>query len=165
MGYEIAGGLGVKMAQPQRDVYVLVGDGSYLMLNSEIATSVAMKKKLVIVVLDNRGFGCINRLQKGTGGAPFNNLLGDTAPQIDFVKHAESLGARALRLATIAELETELVRAASDPVTTVLVIETDPEKSTSAGGAWWEVAVPQVSPREEARAAHRAYESMKKRQR
>jgi 3D-(3,5/4)-trihydroxycyclohexane-1,2-dione acylhydrolase (decyclizing) len=165
MGYEIAGGLGVKMADPNRDVWVLVGDGSYLMLNSEIATSVAMRKKLGIVVLDNRGFGCINRLQKATGGAAFNNLLPEEAPQIDFVKHAESLGAIARRVRTIAELEQELLAVESNPITTVIVIETDPERSTSAGGAWWEVAVPEVSPREEARAAHRAFESMKKKQR
>ena len=75
MGYEIAGGLGVKLAHPEREVCVLVGDGSYLMLNSEIATSVALGAKLTIVVLDNRGFGCIERLQAATGGASFNNLL------------------------------------------------------------------------------------------
>jgi 3D-(3,5/4)-trihydroxycyclohexane-1,2-dione acylhydrolase (decyclizing) len=164
MGYEIAGGLGVKMAQPHRDVYVLVGDGSYLMLNSAIATSVAMKKKLVIVVLDNRGFGCINRLQRATGGASFNNLFAEEVPKIDFVQHAASLGANAKKVRDIAELELEVKQAESSAVTTVLVIETDPDKSTSAGGAWWEVAVPEVSPREEARAAHRAFESMKKRQ-
>ncbi len=81
MGYEIAGGLGVKLADPEREVVVMVGDGSYLMLNSEIATSVMLGLKLVIVVLDNRGFGCINRLQKATGGAPFNNLLADSRPE------------------------------------------------------------------------------------
>ena len=75
MGYEIAGGLGVKMARPDKEVVVMVGDGSYMMLNSEIATSVMLGKKLTIVVLDNRGFGCINRLQMATGGANFNNLL------------------------------------------------------------------------------------------
>ena len=98
MGYEIAGGLGVKMADPAREVIVMVGDGSYLMLNSEIATSVMLGLKLVIVVLDNRGFGCINRLQQQVGGAPFNNLLADTRhatlPAIDFAAHAASLGAR-----------------------------------------------------------------------
>ena len=75
MGYEIAGGLGVKMADPSREVIVMLGDGSYLMMNSEIATSVMLGLKLTIVVLDNRGFGCINRLQNATGGASFNNLL------------------------------------------------------------------------------------------
>ena len=90
MGYEIAGGLGVKMARPDREVVVMVGDGSYLMLNAEIATSVMLGHKLVVVVLDNRGYGCINRLQQAVGGAPFNNLLDDCvqgadgAPRIDF---------------------------------------------------------------------------------
>ena len=88
MGYEIAGGIGMKMAQPDREVIVMVGDGSYLMINSEIATSVMLGIKIIIVVLDNRGFGCINRLQKATGGARFNNLLEDahheTLPEIDF---------------------------------------------------------------------------------
>ena len=95
MGYEIAGGLGVKLAHPEREVCVLVGDGSYLMLNSEIATSVALGAKLTIVVLDNRGFGCIERLQAATGGASFNNLLSDAAPRVDFAAHAASLGAQA----------------------------------------------------------------------
>lgn len=75
MGYEIAGGLGVKMAKPEREVIVIVGDGSYLMMNSEIATSVMLDRKLIIVLLDNRGFGCIDRLQQATGGEPFNNLF------------------------------------------------------------------------------------------
>ena len=92
MGYEIAGGLGVKMADPAREVVVMVGDGSYLMMNSEIATSVMLGLKLIIVVLDNRGYGCINRLQRATGGESFNNLLRDTRhetlPEIDFAAHA-----------------------------------------------------------------------------
>ncbi len=96
MGYEIAGGLGVKMADPSREVIVMLGDGSYLMMNSEIATSVMLGLKLTIVVLDNRGFGCINRLQQSVGGAPFNNLFADarheTLPEIDFAAHAASLG-------------------------------------------------------------------------
>jgi 3D-(3,5/4)-trihydroxycyclohexane-1,2-dione acylhydrolase (decyclizing) len=102
MGYEIAGGLGVKLALPDREVFVMVGDGSYLMMNSEIATSVAMHRKLVIVLLDNRGFGCINRLQVASGGASFNNLLGPEAPAIDFAAHARSLGAQAEQVKTVA---------------------------------------------------------------
>src|SRR5262245_8595422 len=96
MGYEIAGGLGVKLAQPDREVIVLVGDGSYLMLNSELATSVMLGQKLIVVVLDNRGYGCINRLQQACGGAAFNNLFADClqapqgAPRIDFALHAKS---------------------------------------------------------------------------
>ncbi|MBX3560945.1 MAG: 3D-(3,5/4)-trihydroxycyclohexane-1,2-dione acylhydrolase (decyclizing) [Sphingomonas sp.] len=162
MGYEIAGGLGVKLAAPQRDVYVMVGDGSYLMMNSELATSVMMGAKLVVLLLDNRGFGCINRLQQGTGGAPFNNLLADarheTLPDIDFAAHAASLGAASEQVASIAELEQALDRAAASERSYVIVIETDPAISTAAGGAWWDVAVPEVSDRAEVRAARAAYE-------
>ncbi|MBL8555441.1 MAG: 3D-(3,5/4)-trihydroxycyclohexane-1,2-dione acylhydrolase (decyclizing) [Phenylobacterium sp.] len=169
MGYEIAGGLGVKMAAPERDVHVMVGDGSYLMLNSEIATSVMLGQKLTITVLDNRGFGCINRLQQGTGGAPFNNLLADAAhetlPQIDFAAHAASLGALAEKVAGIAELEAALARARDNERTTVIVIDTDPMISTEAGGAWWDVAVPEVSSRGSVRAARAAYEAAVKEQR
>ena len=163
MGYEIAGGLGVKMAEPQREVVVLVGDGSYLMMNSEIATSVMLGAKLLIVVLDNHGFGCIHRLQQGTGGRAFNNLLADSRrvelAQIDFAAHAASLGAHSRRVRGIAELETAIERARADPRTSVIVIETDPQASTAAGGAWWEVAVPEVSGREEIRKARAAYEA------
>jgi 3D-(3,5/4)-trihydroxycyclohexane-1,2-dione acylhydrolase (decyclizing) len=141
---------------------VMVGDGSYLMLNSEIATSVMLGQKLTITVLDNRGFGCINRLQQGTGGAPFNNLLADarheTLPDIDFAAHAASLGARSEQVAGIAELEAALARAKASDRTYVIVIETDPAISTEAGGAWWDVAVPEVSARPEVRAARAAYE-------
>jgi 3D-(3,5/4)-trihydroxycyclohexane-1,2-dione acylhydrolase (decyclizing) len=169
MGYEIAGGLGAKMAAPDRDVHVMVGDGSYLMLNSEIATSVMLGKKLTITVLDNRGFGCISRLQQGTGGAAFNNLLVDakheTLPEIDFAAHAASLGAQSEKVAGIAELEAALGRAKASNRTYVIVIDTDPAISTEAGGAWWDVAVPEVSDRPEVRAARAAYETAVKDQR
>ena len=165
MGYEIAGGLGVKLAAPDREVVVMVGDGSYLMLNSEIATSVAMGAKLTIVVLDNRGFGCISRLQQGTGGAPFNNLLDDAAPQIDFAAHAASLGARSEKVAGIAELEAAMGRALASESTYVVVIDTDPAISTEAGGAWWDVAVPEVSERAQVRAARADYDAAKLNQR
>jgi len=169
MGYEIAGGLGVKLAAPQREVYVLVGDGSYLMLNSEIATSVALGLKLVIVVLDNGGFGCISRLQQATGGAPFNNLAADirrVAPvAVDFRAHAESLGAVAETVSGIAELEAALTRARAAPRTAVVVIETDPAAATAAGGHWWDVAVPETSDRAEVRAARAVYETSRVAQR
>src|SRR3546814_20856269 len=103
MGYEIAGGLGVKLARPQAEVVVMVGDGSYLMLNSEIATAVMLGLKLIVVVLDNRGFGCIDRLQQATGGESFNNLLDEGAPRIDFAAHAASLGATAEKVVSLAE--------------------------------------------------------------
>jgi 3D-(3,5/4)-trihydroxycyclohexane-1,2-dione acylhydrolase (decyclizing) len=159
MGYEIAGGLGVKLADPAREVIVMLGDGSYLMLNSEIATSVAMGLKLTIVVLDNRGFGCISRLQQSVGGAPFNNLLDPAAPGIDFAAHAASLGALSEKVDGIAALEAAMGRAAAAERTCVIVIDTDPGRSTEAGGAWWDVAVAEVSARPEAAAARAAYEA------
>jgi 3D-(3,5/4)-trihydroxycyclohexane-1,2-dione acylhydrolase (decyclizing) len=164
MGYEIAGGLGVKLARPDRDVFVMVGDGSYLMLNSEIATSVAMGQKLVLVVLDNRGFGCIERLQQASGSASFNNRLED-APPVDFAAHARSLGARAEPVKTVADLEAALERAKAAERTTAIVIETDPAAPTAAGGAWWDVPIPEVSTRPEVRAAHEAYAAARRRQR
>jgi 3D-(3,5/4)-trihydroxycyclohexane-1,2-dione acylhydrolase (decyclizing) len=151
MGYEIAGAVGVKMAAPDREVHVMVGDGSYLMLNSELATSVMLGTKLIVTVLDNRGYGCINRLQAATGGAPFNNLLADTVhqtlPDIDFAAHAASLGARSEKVANLAELEAALQRAKASDRTYVVVIDTDPMPTTEGGGAWWDVAVPEVSVR------------------
>ena len=156
MGYEIAGGLGVKMADPSREVIVMVGDGSYLMMNSEIATSVAMGLKLTVVLLDNGGFGCINRLQQATGGAAFNNLV---PHGVDLRAHAAALGANAETAASLAALEDAVRRARTAPRTTVIVIETDPAASTAAGGAWWDVAVPEVSERQEVRAARAAYEA------
>ncbi len=161
MGYEIAGGLGVKMADPSREVIVMLGDGSYLMMNSEIATSVMLGLKLTIVVLDNRGFGCINRLQQAVGGAPFNNLLADARhealPEIDFAAHAASLGAISEKVDGIAGLEAAITRAQTAPCTYVVVIDTDPALSTEAGGAWWDVAVPEVSQRPQVAAARAAY--------
>lgn len=168
MGYEIAGGLGVKIARPDDDVVVMLGDGSYMMLNSEIATSVMLGKKLTIVVLDNRGFGCINRLQMATGGANFNNLLHDTLheimPEIDFAAHAASMGAVARKAASIAELERALKQAEKDERTSVIVIDTDPLISTDAGGHWWDVAVPEVSVRPSVRKARKDYEKKRKMQ-
>lgn len=169
MGYEIAGGLGVKMAAPEREVFVLVGDGSYLMMNSEIATSIMLGHKLVIVVLDNRGFGCIDRLQRATGQASFNNLLATAAhatlPEIDFGLHATSLGARAETVAGIAELEEALGRARAEPKTSVIVIATDPATGTAAGGHWWDVAVAEVSDNAGVRAARARYDAARRAQR
>ncbi len=168
MGYEIAGGIGVKMAYPDRDVVVMVGDGSYLMLNSEIATSIAIGQKIILVVLDNRGFACINRLQTSLGGLGYNNLLqssyskaGD-APQIDFAQHAAALGAHAEKVASIGELDAALQRARSAPHTAVVVIDTDPLLSTEAGGTWWDVPVAEVSDNESVTAAATEYQEQQK---
>ena len=156
MGYEIAGGLGVKLAAPERAVYVLVGDGSYLMMNSEIATSVQLGLKLIIVVVDNGGFGCIDRLQRSGGGAAFNNLF-PNGSGVDFAGHARSLGATASKVSGIADLEAALAAARDAPQTAVIVIETDPVLSTGAGGAWWDVAIAAVSDRPEVVDARRVY--------
>jgi 3D-(3,5/4)-trihydroxycyclohexane-1,2-dione acylhydrolase (decyclizing) len=169
MGYEIAGALGIKMARPQADVICMVGDGSYMMANSELATAVMMGVPFTVVVTDNRGFGCINRLQKGTGGAGFNNLLDDSyhvnASAIDFVAHAGSMGAVAVKAASIAALEAELLKAKDATRPVVIVIDTDPMPSTHEGGSWWEVGVPEVSVRPAVNKARRAFEENKKEQR
>ncbi len=167
MGYEIAGGMGVKMAHPEREVIVMVGDGSYLMLNSELASSVALGHKIIVVLLDNRGFGCINRLQRGAGGESFNNLLdhgtaGDT-PQIDFAAHARSMGATSEHVGNLAELEEALSRARAAESSYVVVIDTDPFQS-SDGGAWWQVGIPDVSERPEVLAARESWYEGKKMQ-
>jgi 3D-(3,5/4)-trihydroxycyclohexane-1,2-dione acylhydrolase (decyclizing) len=171
MGYEIAGGLGVKMARPTKEVIVMVGDGSYLMMNSEIATSVMLGLKLTIVVLDNRGYGCINRLQRATGSENYNNLLthciaeGGLDIPVDFRAHAESLGARAVHCADVVQLQAEMVRARQADRTTVLVIDTTPERTTPDGGTWWEVGIPEVSTRPEVLQAHADGQQAKARQR
>ncbi len=169
MGYEIAGGVGVKLAKPDEDVVVMVGDGSYMMMNSDIATSVMLGTKITIIVLDNRGYGCINRLQMATGGANFNNRFEDTLhevmPEIDFVKHAEAMGAVARKASSIAELESHLRAAEADTKTSVIVIDTDPLIATEAGGTWWDVVVPEVSVRPEVNAARKDYEAAIKGQR
>lgn len=171
MGYEIAGALGVKMARPGQEVIVMVGDGSYLMMNSEIATAVMLGLKLIIVVLDNRGFGCIARLQVASGGHGFNNMLDDCtltgagAARIDFALHARSLGADAVHAASLDELRRAMVAARAATRTQVIVIDTTHTRTTDDGGCWWEVAIPEVSGRAQVNAAHGAYAAAKKDQR
>jgi len=169
MGYEIAGAMGIKMARPQADVICMVGDGSYMMANSELATAVMMGVPFTVVITDNRGYGCINRLQKGTGGAGFNNLLDDSyhvnPSHIDFTAHAAAMGAQAVKVATIAELEAALTAAKSAKIPQVIVIDTDPWPGTPEGGYWWDVGVPEVSVRAEVRDARAKYEENSKHQR
>jgi len=163
MGYEIAGAMGIKMALPERDVICMVGDGSYMMANSELATAVMMAIPFTVVLTDNRGYGCINRLQQATGGAPFNNLLDDSRhvnpANIDFAAHAHSMGAKVVKAATIAELEAAMQAARTATVPTVIVIDTDPMPGTGAGGHWWDVAVPEVSDRRQVNEARKGYEA------
>ena len=168
MGYEIAGGVGAKMAEPERNVVVMVGDGSYMMMNSDIATAVSMGINMTIVVLDNRGFSCINRLQMATGGANFNNLLKDThnkgLADIDFAGHARSMGAHAEQVKTIGELKDAVSKVAHASGVNVVVIDTDPLHA-SPGSCWWEVEVPEVSNREEVIEKHHEQVATRKEQR
>ncbi|MFO1256870.1 MAG: 3D-(3,5/4)-trihydroxycyclohexane-1,2-dione acylhydrolase (decyclizing) [Gammaproteobacteria bacterium] len=162
MGYEIAGGLGVKMAKSQHEVVVMVGDGSYLMMNSEIVTSIQLKQKLIIVVLDNGGYGCIHRLQTGCGSESFNNLLSET--NIDFALHAKSLGATSEAVDSLTALEQALKTAKAASTTYVVVIKTDPTQSTQAGGTWWDVPIGEVSQSAKVKKAFSSYQSAKKNQ-
>ncbi|MEG0921525.1 MAG: 3D-(3,5/4)-trihydroxycyclohexane-1,2-dione acylhydrolase (decyclizing) [Comamonas sp.] len=170
MGYEIAGGLGVKLARPEREVIVMVGDGSYLMMNSEIATSVLLGRKLIVVVLDNRGYGCIHRLQRASGSPEFNNMLDDCVPEggnastIDFAAHAASMGAQTVHVQDIAGLRQSLRAARAASGTQVIVIDTTAERTTEDGGCWWEVAIPEISARAEVNQARTRYVAGKKNQ-
>jgi 3D-(3,5/4)-trihydroxycyclohexane-1,2-dione acylhydrolase (decyclizing) len=149
----------------------MVGDGSYMMMNSEIATSVMLGQKLIIVVLDNRGYGCIQRLQLASGSPRFNNMLDDCVPeggqpsQIDFAMHARSMGADAVHVADVAELKTAMAAARTASKTQVLVIATTHTRTTEDGGCWWEVAIPEVSARVEVNEAHARYVAAKQEQR
>ena len=169
MGYEIAGAMGIKMAQPSRDVICFTGDGTYMMANSEMATAAMMGISFTVVVTDNRGYGCINRLQMGTGGAEFNNLLEHTIHEhpaaIDFTAHAAAMGATSVKVSSIPELEEALSKRSEISGPYVIVIETDPYPSTPHGGTWWDVGVPEVSPRSEVKAARADYDKNKTKQR
>jgi 3D-(3,5/4)-trihydroxycyclohexane-1,2-dione acylhydrolase (decyclizing) len=171
MGYEVAGALGAKMARPDQEVIVIVGDGSYMMMNSELATSVLLGKKLIVVILDNRGYGCINRLQRASGSPNFNNMLDDCIPeggsssQIDFAMHSRSMGADAVHVKDVAELKTAMVAARAATKSQVIVIDTTYERTTAEGGCWWEVAIPEVSERSEVNAAFDRYTTAKQTQR
>ncbi len=173
MGYEIAGGLGVKLAVPEREVYVLVGDGSYLMLSSEIVTAVQEGLKLTIVVVDNHGFNSIGSLSRSLGTDGFgtqyryrrDGSLGadsEASPApvlpVDLAANAESLGARVIRCGSIDELRAGLVRAKKEETTVVLAIEVDRYEGVPAYESWWDVPVAEVSAVEAVRAARAAYE-------
>jgi 3D-(3,5/4)-trihydroxycyclohexane-1,2-dione acylhydrolase (decyclizing) len=163
MGYEIAGAMGIKLADPSREVICFVGDGSYMMANSELATAVMRRVPFTVVLTDNRGFGCINRLQQECGGAEFNNLYRhanvEAQPEIDFVAHARSMGAHAEKAADIADLEALIAAARGRDRPSVIVIETDAGPGTGAGGHWWDVAVPEVGGPERLEKARERYEA------
>lgn len=175
MGYEIAGGWGARIAQterePESETIVLVGDGSYLLMNSDIYSAVLTRKKLIVLVLDNGGFAVINKLQKNTGNASFNNLIADcptvSAPfAVDFAAHARAMGAEAVTVANPAELAQAFGAARGSDRTHVIVMQVDPHEGwTDRGHAWWEVGTPQVSDRAAVRAAHAAQEAPRTQQR
>jgi 3D-(3,5/4)-trihydroxycyclohexane-1,2-dione acylhydrolase (decyclizing) len=168
MGYEIAGGWGAAMARERGDVIVLVGDGSYLMLNSDLYSSVLSGHKMIVVVCDNGGYAVIERLQVGQGGVSFNNMWETTRAaeqvRVDFAAHARALGCEAESVSAIAELEAALERARRGSQTCVIVVPVEAQ-AWSEGGAFWEVGVPEVSERAEVRAARDALEVGKRMQR
>lgn len=172
MGYELAGGWGHAIAKKGKGVpIVLVGDGSYLMMNSDIYSSVLSGHKMIVIVCDNGGFAVINRLQTNMGGAGFNNLLADcrvadkdNIPYVDFTAHAAAMGAYARHCDSLSDLEQAMAWAQTTDRTTVLTIRTDAYKWTP-GGADWYVGVPEVSERESVREARAAQEEFRKKQR
>ena len=175
MGYEIAGGWGARIAQfesePERDTIVLVGDGSYLMLNSDLYSSVLTDKKLIVIVCDNGGFAVIHKLQVGTGNAPYNNLIQDcqgvASPfAVDFAAHARALGAEAETALSLAELKAAFLRAKAAKRSYVISLKVDAyEGWTTEGHAWWEIGGPEVSERGEVIKAKLATEEGRKAQR
>jgi 3D-(3,5/4)-trihydroxycyclohexane-1,2-dione acylhydrolase (decyclizing) len=175
MGYEIAGGLGAKMADPGREIYVMVGDGSYLMLHTEIVTSIQEGFKLIIVLLDNGGFRCIRELQTQSGSPSFGNelryrnaatnRLDGPFVQVDFARNAESLGAISYTATTAAELATALERAKTEPITTVVYVPIDSQDRVPGFEGWWDVPIAEVSDQPDVRAARNAYEDGRARQR
>ena len=168
MGYEVAGGWGAAMADDTRATIVMVGDGSYLMMNSDIYSSVLSGHKMIVVVCDNGGYGVINRLQNFKGGVSFNNLIEDSRVKrpfsVDFAEHARSMGAEARHVQSLAELEPALDWARTTDRTTVISIATDAFGWTP-GDADWDLGVPQVSERQEVRDARRHQERIRAKQR
>jgi 3D-(3,5/4)-trihydroxycyclohexane-1,2-dione acylhydrolase (decyclizing) len=174
MGYEIAGGVGIRMAQPDRDVYVMVGDGSYLMMAQEIATAVQERVKLTILVLDNEGFASIGGLSRSIGCDGFGTRyrrrsdsgeLDGPPVGVDFVANAASMGAHAVLAATRDDIQRALRDAWSRDGVSVIVVPVDREKSVGGRESWWDVPVAEVSPLADVRRARAEYEEAKKRER
>ena len=150
MGYELSGAWGARIARPAGEIFAFVGDGSYLMMNSDLYSTVLHGEKVIAIVCDNGGYAVIERLQVGQGNASFNNML--DGPRVDFAAHATALGCLAEKVADIAGLEAAIGRARAADRTTVIVIDTLPQDWTP-GGAFWQVGVPEVSDRAEIREA------------
>ncbi len=175
MGYEIAGGLGARLADPTREVFVLVGDGSYLMMAQEIVTAVAEGIKLTIVLVQNHGFASIGALSESLGSQRFGTSYRYRNPQtglldggilpVDLAANAASLGADVLRAKTVEEFRAALEQAKASDRTTVVHVETDPLAPVPSSEGWWDVPVSQVSALESTQKAHADYEAAKQRQR
>ncbi len=169
MGYEISGAWGAKMADPAREVITMLGDGSYMMMNSDIYSSVLTGMKLIVVVCDNGGFAVIDRLQRAKGIPGFNNQLEDCNIRelvgVDFAKHAEAMGAIGIPVRGIGEFEDAFRRAKAADRTTVIHIRVDPRDWTEGNGAWWETGTPGISARESVRKAFEEHLAGKRRQR
>jgi 3D-(3,5/4)-trihydroxycyclohexane-1,2-dione acylhydrolase (decyclizing) len=170
MGYEIAGGLGVKLADPAREVFILVGDGSYLMMAQEIATAVQERVKLIIVLVDNGGFASIGALSESVGAGRLGTEYryrqadgdGEGEPlRLDLPATAAGLGALVIRAATTEELEDALIRARAATTTTVVSVRTDQAPSAPSSGAWWDVPVASVALDASTRSARAAYDEQK----
>ncbi|HEY0387609.1 MAG TPA: 3D-(3,5/4)-trihydroxycyclohexane-1,2-dione acylhydrolase (decyclizing) [Gaiellales bacterium] len=162
MGYEVAGGLGAKLADPDREVIVMVGDGSWLMMSSEIATSIQEGVRLIVVLIDNRGFGSIGGLSRELGSGGFGTAY---AVETDFVQNAASLGAISLRVETGEQLVSALRDARTAERTTVIVVECDGNRGVGAYESWWEVPVAEVSEMPEVQRARAQYEQHRRGQR
>jgi len=175
MGYEIAGGLGVKLADPSREVYVMVGDGSYLMMSSEIVTAIQEGVKLNIILLNNYGFSSIGGLSKALGSGGFgtdyrarraeSGQLDGGRLEVDFAANAESLGAHVIRAVTREDLQHALAEARAQQQTTVIVIEVDKEVRVPGYESWWDVPVAEVSEIESVKSARETYDEAVKRER
>ena len=170
MGYELAGAYGQKIANPDREMFTFLGDGSYMLMNSDIYSSVLTGNKFIAVVCDNGGFAVINRLQVAKGGAEFNNLyssskrVGEDVPRIDFAMHARSMGALSENVTNIEEFEAALERARAADRTYIIAIRTHPYE-WAEGGSWWDVGMPEVTTRPAIEDARNAQESQRSHQR
>jgi 3D-(3,5/4)-trihydroxycyclohexane-1,2-dione acylhydrolase (decyclizing) len=168
MGYEISGAWGARMADESRDVFAFIGDGSYLMMNSDIYSTVLTGHKLIVVLCDNGGFAVINRLQNAKGIPSFNNQIEDcrivNKVDVDFAAHAASMGALTRTVESLTDLEDAIRWAKGTDRTTVLVVKTDAYAWTP-GDAWWDVGVPEVSTRPEVEKARREQEKGREKQR
>ncbi|MGB7266622.1 MAG: thiamine pyrophosphate-dependent enzyme, partial [Terracidiphilus sp.] len=175
MGYEIPGAMGAKLADPSREVFVFLGDGTYLMMPTEIVTSVQEGIKIIVVLVDNHGFGSIGSLSRSLGQEGFgtryrkrnakSGQLDGEVLTVDFAANARSLGAHTIKAETLDDLKKALIEAKAQDRTTVIVVETDTSVGVPGYESWWDVAVAEVSESASVREARAGYEEARKRER